>query len=83
MSSIGEHPCWSDWSDVFLSKGGSTEDPCKGYKDDGISEGAIPSTHSLSRFQTMVTCVDRIPIHTVLALDEPDPHNGYFDLNVG
>ena len=54
--SIGEHPCWTDLSGVFLSIGGSKDDP---KIDDGINEAC---DNSLTRFNTMVTCVDRIQI---------------------
>ena len=79
FSSIEEHHCWSDWTDVFLSKGGSKEDPCKGYEEGGISEAEISSTHSLTRFQTMITCDDRIEIQPNLALDESDPDKRYLN----
>ena len=53
---IGEHPCWSDLSGVFLSIGGSKDDP---RNDEQINE---EYDDSLTRFNTMVTCVDRIQI---------------------
>ena len=76
FSSIEEHPCWSDWTDVFLSKGGSKEDPCKEYEQDGFSEA---SAHSLTRFQTMITCDDRIEIQPNLAIHESDPKKRYLN----
>ena len=54
--SIGEHPCWSDLSGVFLSIGGSKDDP---KNDEQINE---EYEDSLTRFNTIVTCADRIQI---------------------
>ena len=68
MLSLGEHPCWSDWSDVFLSKGGSKDDA----KKDESSDEYKYSNMDLTRFNTMVTCADKIQQPTVIALD-PDP----------
>ena len=76
FSSIEEHHCWSDWTDVFLSKGGSKEDPCKEYEEDGFSKS---STHSLTRFQTMITCDDRIEKEPNPAINESNPDEGYLD----
>ena len=59
MSSIGENPCWSDWSDVFLSKGGSKEDQKNGCNIDE------PYDDSLTRFNTLVTCIDKAQIPVI------------------
>ena len=65
--SIGEHPCWSDLSGVFLSIGGSKEDP---KNDDRINEEC---DDTLTRFNTMVTCVDRIQIPADIKIQDNTP----------
>ena len=65
--SIGDHPCWSDLSGVFLSIGGSKEDP---KNDDRINE---TYDDSLTRFNTMVTCADRIQFPVDIKLQDKAP----------
>ena len=53
ISNVGENPCWSDWSSVFLSKGGSKENPCSSID---LSNN---SRHGVTTLDVRFTAVDQ------------------------